>query len=146
MDPISHIFISHQQQCNPAEVEKLINYLQEAGFNVQHGNFSQEEFNRLLPEIESYVCVLDEQSHRSKNLALEITAAAMNGKKVFAIFCPALTVEIQLPAALDTCAAGITEWNPEKLEEGLKGEDIGFTDQQGKSKANIRGTKPPSCK
>jgi len=146
MDLSKHIFISHQRQCDLSEIEKLVEYLEAAGFKVQHGDMSLKEFEEILYGIECYICILDQNSHQSKDLSREIISAAMAGKKVFAVYCPTVNVEIQLPQALDTCAIAVTEWNPPKLAEGLNGSDIGFSDQQGKENKTTRSTKPPKCK
>jgi ABC-type uncharacterized transport system substrate-binding protein len=139
------IIVSYQSHCEAEEVKKLITYLKEAGFDVQHGNFSDLDFDKIVYDVESYVCILDQNSHQSKELAREIIAAAKAGKKVFGIYCPTTNVEIQLPSALGSCAAAITEWNPEKLAAGLNGKDIGFSDQKAEQKPLTWSTKPPKC-
>ncbi|MBB5396199.1 hypothetical protein [Mucilaginibacter sp. AK015] len=145
METPKRILISYQNTCDAEEVGKLITYLKEAGFDVQHGNFSNSDFDKIVDEVESYVCILDQNSHRSTDLAREIIKAAKAGKKVFAIYCPTTDIEIQLPSSLDICATAITEWDAEKLRKGLNGEDIGFSDQKGQQKPLSRSTKPPKC-
>ena len=139
------IFISHQAQCEEEQIEKLLIYLKNAGFVVIHGSLNEQDFVQIVTEIDSYVCILNEDTYKSKAVANEITTAALNGKRIFAIYCPNIKLEITLPTALDNYATAVTEWNPEKLVEGLKGKDIGFSNQIGQKKQDFRSTTPPSC-
>ena len=146
MEKKTKVIVSHQSQCDNSEIEKLISYLEEAGFEVQHGSFSEEDFAITIRDSDCYVCVLEQDTYKSKEVALEIVIAAKNGKQIFAIFCPSITLSINIPPGIDDFATGITEWNLPKLAKGLSGKDIGFSDQQGQSKKISRSTTTPPCK
>jgi len=138
------VFISHQDQCDENEIEGLVEYLKNHGFDVEHGKLSSEDFAKIIATTESYVCVLEQNTYKSEEIAKEILTAASQGKNIFAIFCPTLTMTITIPSAIEDFATGITDWNIEKLGEGLIGKDIGFSDQQGKpKKVFVKPNKPP---
>jgi len=140
------IIISHQNQCDSREIEKLISFLREAGFDVEHGSFNENDFIEKIARAECYVCVIEQNTHQSKEIAREVIIATKAGKRIFAIFCPSLTTSIDVPSSINNFAVGVTEWNPAKLADGLTGIDIGFSDQEGRQKKNELYTKPPSCK
>lgn len=139
------IFLSHQNQCDSAEIDKLIALLQQKGFEIIGGQNSKGNFGDILDSLDCYVCILDQHTHKSNQLAEEITAAAMAGKRIFGIYCPNLGTGISIPSALDDFASGIINWDPEKLIQGLEGKDIGFSDETGKPAKAKRSTIPPPC-
>lgn len=138
------IFISHQLQCDIDEIKKLVKYLTEQGFEVEHGSLAADEFAQFIATADSYVCVLERDTYKSKDISREIATACSQGASIFAIFCPSITGTITVPNAIEDFATGVTEWNIEKLYDGLSGKDIGFSDQHGKTKeVTIKSKKPP---
>lgn len=139
------IIISHQNECDSGEIEKLVAFLTEAGFDVEHGSFNKKDFVEKIVSADCYVCVIEQNTHKSEEIANEVIAATKAGKRIFAIFCPSLTTSIDVPSAINDFATGVTEWNPTKLAEGISGGEIGFSDQEGRPKKKERTTNPPSC-
>lgn len=139
------ILISHQSQCDKDEIKKLIDLLVKEGFDVIVGNFDKSTFDDELTDTDSYVCILDEDTHKSEEVAREVAAAVSKGISVFAIFCPSSNTEIIIPAAIDSLATGITNWDIENLCEGLKGKDIGYKNQKGEAKSITIKAKKKGC-
>jgi|GEM_PF-3444295 len=139
------IFISHQQQCDLDEIKKLVSYLIKLGFEVEHGSLRADEFAQFLATADSYVCILERDTYKSQEISREIATACSQGISIFAIFCPSITDTITVPNAIEDFATGVTEWNIEKLVDGIGGKDIGFVDQFGKPKEVTVKTKKPPC-
>lgn len=145
MEKTIKIFLSHQNQCDSAEINKLISLLQQKRFEVIDGQYSKGDFANVIDSLDCYICILDEHTHKSHQVAEEITTAAMAGKRIFGIYCPNLRTGISIPSALDDFASGITNWDPEKLILGLEGKDIGFSNETGEPAKAKRSTIPPPC-
>ncbi|MFC0320229.1 hypothetical protein [Olivibacter oleidegradans] len=139
------VYISHQSRCDEKEINNLIQYLEKKGFVVTHGAATSEEFAQFIQEKDYYVCMMEKNTFKSKEVANEISFAAKKGKRIFGIFCPDITESINIPTALEDYATGITEWNPSKLEKGLRGEDIGFFNPDGTPRKPTRKADTVKC-
>lgn len=136
------IILSHQDQCDSQEIDKLISFLEEKGIVVLR---DYDDIEGVIDLTDCYVCILDSKSDSNVKLSHEIAAAAMAGIRVFGIYCPNLDCEISIPVKLDEFATAISNWDLEKIADAIIGADIGFSDQNGNETKTKRTTSPPAC-